>query len=586
MDRLLKRQLRKTGLQPSNLPQDLHGWQTFLDAVDRSYEENKQARYLLERSLDISSREMQALYDDLKRSSESENRRLAMAVEASADAIWITDARGTIDYVNPAFTEITGWTADEVLGKPSRILRSHEAHQEAYTALSAAVRAGVAWQGRLRESRKPPADDPSDRQTYWSWTTVAPIRADDDQLVGYVTIQRDITADVEKEQELERARVAALEATAAKSRFLANMSHEIRTPMNGILGMLEMLCQTDLSFEQREHVETAFGAAESLLKIINQILDLSKIEAGKMVIERVPFDVLAVIDDVIRFFAITAREKGLSLQTRLPAGLPPRLIGDPVRLRQVLSNIVGNALKFTAHGGVTVTVTSETEAGTTRVRCEVADTGIGISADAVDSLFRPFEQADTSTTRRFGGTGLGLNIARQLVELMGGGIGVDSRPGEGATFWFVLPFRQPEKLPERKPMGAPADSRARLAGHILLVEDNPINRKVAATMLRRLGLTLDSAANGREALTMLERGDYDAVLMDCQMPVMDGFETVRRLRMREAEIGNGHLPVIAMTANAMSDDRAACMKAGMDDYMAKPVRFSTLERHLDRWLNG
>ena len=999
LDKLLIRQLRRERFDPEQLPTDMHGWQNLLDRISRSYVQHQQDRYLLERSLDVSSKEMQALYDDLRQASESQvaserdklqaiingfrdgfctldpqgnlqtlnpaaerlfgapapeigapilsrfrlrgssggralvddvldaviaggtfrdekaqlertdeeplplslllypivqegqvtgcaltfrdisaqvraefvRRRLAMAVEASADAIYITDLEGVIQYVNRAFTRITGWPSHEAIGRRPSILGSGRTEGEVYQDLWTSILENRTWSGRLVNRRR---REDGKSELYWAQTTIAPIRSETGEGQGFVAVQRDISAEVAEEargalqarladgrariaealredgplatrlaachevlsgfdelgldgsarievqrgdgeplmllrrgperacfaglggdvtrrwvrkqtlfdngrclclpimhggvaigemrfglsranepdgivgeflsliggmigvgiaddlarQEAERARKAALAAVQAKSNFLANMSHEIRTPMNGVLGMLEMLARTGLDTEQSGYVETIRASADTLLTIINDILDFSKIEAGKLDVEHIPMDVRVITEEVATLFAARAQSMHVELVCFVPLDLPSGVIGDPTRLRQVLNNILGNALKFTEEGEVVVRVRAlDEDEDSVRLLFEVDDTGIGMTEEQLTRLFSPFSQADGSTTRRYGGTGLGLAISKQLVELMGGEIGADSEHGDGSTFWFTIPYekqhnavdgrdaydlagvrvlavddnetnlqiirhfldawglasatvtdgykaldelhhareeRQPYEIaiidmqmpgidglelgqrikadpeiadtrllmissagtgegdlrasgfqfglnkpirasvlhdtlvemcqarcltkaqPEREEavVAVEVDQEAqRLAGHVLLAEDNLINQQVALSMLEVLGLKVDLAKDGQEALEMAAGRRYDLILMDCQMPVMDGYEATRNLREREAE-GAPVVPIVALTANAMAGDRERCIAQGMDDHLAKPIKLDHLRACLGHWL--
>jgi PAS domain S-box-containing protein len=394
------------------------------------------------------------------------------------------------------------------------------------------------------------------------------------------------------EEKLERALAEAREATELKSRFLANMSHEIRTPMNGIMGTVELLMTTGLNPEQREYAGIIRTSTEALLAVLSDILDLSRIEAGRIELESVIFDPVETVKTVLALLSVRAQAKGLAMKTEFAPDLPRRVRGDPTRFRQVLMKLVGNAIKFTQGGWVETTVSldraSEAEA---EIRVRVRDTGAGIAPQHRERIFENFTQIDDSTTRRHGGTGLGLPIARQLVELMGGRIGVDTEVGWGSIFWFTTRFALVPNKPTvemTQPKSAqsargPGAMREAASWRILLAEDNPVNRKVACRILQEAGFAVDAVTNGREAVEALEVRAYDVVLMDVQMPEMDGYEATRTIRGMTGE--RSQTPVLAMTANAMAGDRELCLKSGMDDYISKPVRPEDLRQAVLRWLN-
>lgn len=648
--------------------------------------------------------------------------RMSRAFDATAEALVVTDIHGVIQKTNMSFEQITGYSEAEALGRTPRILKSGNGTPELYAELWSTIVDGGVWKGTIVNRRK-------DGSLYDAALTVSPILDQKGKLVGFVGAQRDVTLQRLAEQELREAKATAEAATVAKSEFLANMSHEIRTPLNAIIGMTGLLLDLDLNPTQREYAEVVRYSSKTLLSIINDILDFSKIEAGKLEFENIPFDLRSCLEEVGDLFAPNAQEKGLEVAIIIHPKVPSRVKGDPGRLRQVMLNLVSNAIKFTERGEIVVRVELlRVEDEKAVLRVTVSDTGIGIPEEQQHRLFKSFSQVDASTTRRFGGTGLGLAISSRLVEMMDGEIGVESTPGEGSNFWFTARFdivlydeteelthamdmssvrvlivddrvtnRQvlsgllgmwgcrceeaasgPEALEAlRSAAGGPnrfdaaildyqmpemdGDRLARLirqdkrigdiplilltsmprrgesekmreagysayltkpvkrrqlyealavvlrlssqpvtqqpprlitrhtlresrrsAARLLVVEDNAINQKVALRMLEKLGYRCDVAGDGKEAVEAVSQIPYDVVLMDCQMPVMDGYEATHAIRAEEGPVRR--TTIIAMTAEALAGDRERCIEAGMDDYISKPIEQEALKEILDKHL--
>ena len=510
---------------------------------------------------------------------------MSRAIEQTPTAVVITDREGTIEYVNPHFAKMTGYPAGEAIGKNPRIISSGLHPPEFYRELWETILAGGEWHGEFRNKKK-------NGELYWEAAVISPVKNADDEITHIVAVKEDITARKRMDEELKKAKDAAEEANRMKSEFLANMSHEIRTPMNAAMGMLYLLQQTPLSDKQKNYLFKAQNASSLLLRIINDILDFSKIEAGKLEMESAPFRLGTVLNNIIDVAFAAIKDKPVELVVTTAPDVPDHLTGDPLRLGQVLLNLASNAVKFTEEGNITVStelaVIGENEVW---LRFSVQDTGIGMTPEQQAKLFSAFTQADSSTTRRYGGTGLGLTISKQLVEMMGGFLTVESVEGKGSTFSFIACFG----VPPAETSSCPADTAERPDGfsshadigsfigvHVLLVEDNPINQEVAREILEGRGVMVDLAANGVEAVERITRSGvtYNAVFMDVQMPVMDGLEATRRIRACE---GFASLPIIAMTASAMTGDRILCIQAGMNDQVDKPVDVPELFATLRRW---
>ena len=420
----------------------------------------------------------------------------------------------------------------------------------------------------------------------WIRTVKVPLRDEAGLIIGVLGVYEDVTAQKRAESDLRRAKDAAEAAARVKGEFLANMSHEIRTPLNGVLGMVSLLLDSPLSAEQRSWAETAQASGEMLLSLLNNVLDLSKAEAGKLVIEHVAFDLPETIAQCLEMFDAEAKAKGLALEAEYPQRLSAHFIGDPSRVRQILLNYVANAVKFTENGSVRVqVVVLSAGPDAVKLRLAVTDTGVGISKEAQARLFQPFIQADGSTTRRFGGTGLGLSIAKQIAELMGGSVGLESEPGHGSRFWVDLTF--PVAVKQTAPQVRYPETGIVLPAtprRVLLAEDNKTNQLVATRLLEKLGCNVDLARDGREAIELWLAGGHDLVLMDGQMPELDGYEAAAEIRRLEREKGIERTPIVALTAHALLGDRERCLAAGMDDYLSKPVGIEALRHALQSWL--
>ncbi len=525
---------------------------------------------------------------------EGEIGRANLILEAAGEGIYGVDAEGLITFWNPAAEALTGWKAEELIGKSPHSLIHHSYPDGTPYPIEDCALLKTTSSGRVH----------TDDEAFWRKDgtgfsvecTATPILLSGRD-AGAVVVFKDVT-------ERKRREKADLVASQAKTDFLSNISHEIRTPMNGVLGMIQLLSSTHLTPEQQHYAEIAHSSGRTLLALLDDILDLSKIEAGKTVLEKLNFNLAATVDDVVGMWRIQACAKGLTFTLRVAPEVPARLCGDPGRLRQILNNLISNAIKFTEQGSVGLHVdTLANEGNCLTLRFSVADSGIGMRPDQMQKLFEPFVQADSSTTRKYGGSGLGLVICKRLVDLMGGEIGIQSQEGQGSTFWFTVVVENiaaplvlmqlpvAKKSPPNEVKAHPSHTGGRKTielteaecdtvraerCRILVAEDNPTNRLVIMAQLRKLGYQAEAVSNGAEAIEAMRQSQYDMILMDCEMPTMDGYEATRRIR----SLGIPHIPIIALTAHAMSAHRELCLSAGMDYFLSKPLDLQRLARVL------
>lgn len=501
---------------------------------------------------------------------EKEARRLSLVARNANDSVILSDSQNHITWVNDAFTRVTGYTLEDALGRtPGELLNGPETDPQTTAAIKNACTIGVSYRGEVQNVTK-------DGRRIWIETNQVPVLGPDGKVEMTVAVERDVTAARTHAMEMARARQAAEEGARAKSAFLATMSHEIRTPMNGVIGMADILEGTSLTPEQHLYVDTIRSSAQTLVAIINDILDMSKLEAGKIVIHPVPIDLRSCIEQTVLLLGPQARNKGLNLDIELE-DLPHSVLGDDVRFRQILVNLIGNAVKFTEKGGVRVHASSVTEGDKHLVSIKIEDTGIGISPDRIHAIFEEFVQADAETTRRFGGTGLGLTIARKLAQAMGGTIEVSSELERGTCFTVSLPFER-QKTDTATPAAALApEEHAVLQGvRVLLAEDNKVNRLLTQKYLSDLPIELGFAHDGSEAVAKARDWQPQMIFMDMSMPVMSGLEATEQIRC----MAIAQPQIVALTANAFESDREACKAAGMDGFLSKPVRRTDLIKSL------
>ena len=506
----------------------------------------------------------------------------SQALEQSPSGILILDDRGRVVYCNAFWSQMSGYDEAHTLGRPPRILDTVHTPEQQVDHIWKKLHSRQLWRGEFVQPHK-------EGHLFTSVVLLAPMRNEEGATTHYICIQHDISGMKKLQTELQASRDKAEAATVAKSQFLANMSHEIRTPMNGLIGMTQLALDEPLTPQAQQYISNAHASAVSLLGILNDILDFSKIEAGKLALEYLPVPLKDLMSQVMALQSVAANAKNLTLTLHWEPDVPEHIKSDPVRLMQILNNVIGNAIKFTAEGAVTVRVslpsaTSPLLSAKPFICFEIHDTGVGMSDHQLAQLFTPFTQADNSITRLFGGTGLGLAISRSLCHLLEGHLQIDSEKQRGTLVRVLLPLQRLSPVQVRLHPVDSDDALARLRGsQVLLVEDHPMNRQLLQALMGKLGIQTIIAENGQQALECLAKSpeSFDAVLMDVQMPVMDGIQATQRIR-EDARFAN--LPIIAVTANAMSDERALCLQAGMQDYLSKPVNLQALHEVLLRWI--
>lgn len=517
-----------------------------------------------------------------RKKAENELRKLSMVVKESPASIVITNNTGNIEYVNPKFVETTGYLPEEVLGRNPRFLNAHSKDNTVdYKQMWEIINSGEIWKGEFCNQKK-------DGSIYWELSSISPVKNSQGDITHFIAIKDDITDRKEFERKLTLEKERANSANEAKGFFLAKMSHEIRTPMNGIIGMTDILLDSLKDQETQEKLKVISVSAENLLTIINEILDFSKIEAGQVELESIPVNLKEILNDVERLLSIKAKERGLYLKTEYDKSLPECILGDPTRLKQIIINLVNNAIKFTEKGGITIQLKKHANQDLSNkqfvLSVNIIDTGIGISEEGKTKLFKAFSQTNSSTTRTHGGTGLGLLISKDLAGLMGGNIGVESEIGKGSVFWVKIPTSKtkPIKNTSIKSNEDIHDVKNKKFS-ILVAEDNLINQKIALINLEKLGHQVIFANNGIEAVNLFKQKQPDLIFMDIQMPEMGGLEATGIIRQYEVHKGLvKKTPIIALTANALTTDKEKYIAAGMNDYLSKPFKLQDLINVLSR----
>jgi PAS domain S-box-containing protein len=581
---LLNRQLRKLGLDEAT-PPNLEQWCQLIERIKRTYAQIDQDRYLLERSLVISSDEMLQLNENLRRASQSELaiernklkdsleriQKLSLVASKARYGVVISDAAGRAEWVNDGFTRLSGYMSEDVIGrKPGELLQGPDTDPEAvkFVGERLAQRERVSTE-ILNYSKNGGA--------YWVSLEIEPVFDEQGQLTNFIATYTDITERRAYESALRRAKEEAEAANRAKSEFLANMSHEIRTPLNAILGFTNVLLRDDdgTNSQRTDFLLTVIDSGKHLLSLVNDLLDLAKVESRQLQIERIACSPHRILADVVSTLRVRAQERDISLDYEWSGDIPEQIESDPHRIKQLLLNLIGNAIKFTQQGGVSVDASVETRGSDGLLKFVVTDTGIGISPDKLQSIFDPFVQADNSVTRRFGGTGLGLAISRSIAESMGGELTVSSQMGVGSQFTVTIAIGEVRTNPhaEAVPSNSCGDIVKQsacgvdLTGvRVLVVDDGVTNRKLIQLLLERRGAEIHTAENGKIALSQATEQPFDIVLMDMQMPIMDGYTATQELRRRGFT-----RPIVALTAHAMKGDREKCEQAGCSDYLSKPI---------------
>ena len=524
------------------------------------------------------TRELEHELAERKRA-EVEMQNLRTAVEQSANTVVITSPGGVIEYVNPAFEKVSGYTAAEALGQNPRVLKSGEQDAAYYRTLWETISSGQIWRGEFHNRRK-------DGSLFWESATISPVLDDRGKIVRFIAVKEEITARKILEANLQEALARAEAAASAKSDFLSVMSHELRTPLNGVLGFAEILGDTELSGVQKGYLNTIRDSGNHLLAVVDDVLDFSSIEKGHLKIYAAPFVVEGLVRSADLAIRRSAADKRIGFRCEVSPGVPDRIVGDERRIRQILFNLLENAVKFTSGGSIVLRVAPASIGERPILNFSVQDTGIGISQETIGRLFNPFMQGDSTIRRQYGGTGLGLAISKRLAEAMDGSIFVVSTPGKGSlfTFWFPLesfPGQAEKSILPACPNRASAGTTLSTGGNLVLVaEDDPTSSKLVGAMLSALGYRVEFAENGHDALQAFRKGNFSAILMDMQMPVMDGLVATRKIREVETALG-GHVPIVALTANVMPGDFERCLAAGMDDYLSKPFKKSDLAEKLE-----